>query len=203
MTSTLQTLRDFLAGLADEKSAEFVRDGLGTPGSAIRQFFDEGRAIAQLPFALDWNVIGEALNDLDDAPEGEEDAEMQLPGEQQNSLGIQRVRSPYKTKLERLRERLAGSHNEGTAFSIQTHGLQPLEAPIDSDLHRVVVPDLKATPLLPVLDLEDDVDIPNGRVLHRCTITGKYWHLPLNTKKCPGCGLPLESHDAEIGIKVS
>lgn len=211
MTSTLEQLRDFLAGTADEESAQEVRNGLADGRSALTRFLEDATEIARRPFALDWKEIFADADDSDAISEIENDLGNDDLGEYiERQLNALRASSRPnsvrpKSKLERVRTRFARGH-KGQAP--EGAGSQLLNQIQKAEQNKEVMAFSCASILpiarpdnLPAIDLEDDVDLPNGKVLQVCTVTGKFWHLSPNAKICPGCGMPLASHN-ELGVSL-
>jgi len=123
MKTILEQLRDVLAGTAGESAAEFIRDELSNADSSVSRFFDGGKAIAERPFAFSWpdiaaelvEIDGEAADEYADPadwgyPMGRADLEtIATDGESLLAPGpASHAAARPKSRLERLRDRLAG-----------------------------------------------------------------------------------------------
>jgi hypothetical protein len=47
-----------------------------------------------------------------------------------------------------------------------------------------------------MFDVEDDVDVPPGTAIRKCTGSRTFWLVPLAMRICPGCGEPFASPES-------
>jgi hypothetical protein len=65
MKTTLEQLRDLLAGTADDQAVDETREEFRDPSSGTSMLFAAMKAIADRPFAIDWAGLAEAAEELE------------------------------------------------------------------------------------------------------------------------------------------
>jgi serine/threonine protein kinase len=112
MKTTLEQLRDLLAGTADDQAVEDIREDLCDPASSTSMFFAGMKVVAERPFAIDWADLAEGVEELEvesvEADAVHSSFMQEVTGSDDSAL----QQDKEKTRLEHARDLLSGRiHN--------------------------------------------------------------------------------------------
>jgi RNA polymerase sigma-70 factor (ECF subfamily) len=108
MKTTLEQLRDLLAGTAAHQAVDEIREEFRDPASGTSMLFAAMKAIADRPFAIDWAGLAEAAEELEVESADPDTGLGSVPLAVAMPSASAFLQDKEKTRLEQVRDILAG-----------------------------------------------------------------------------------------------
>jgi RNA polymerase sigma-70 factor (ECF subfamily) len=108
MKTTLEQLRDLLAGTAADQAVDEIREEFRDPASGTSMLFAAMKAIAVRPFAIDWACLAEAADELEVESAVLDTGLRSVPLAVAVPSASASLQDKKKTRLEQVRDILAG-----------------------------------------------------------------------------------------------